>query len=79
MHKPGYNVAMKLSVTRLSDGGYEIEDLSGTPGVAARRKERATNVLEMEESLLRHNFTEAEVRRVVKQLEQQPAVTIVRD
>jgi hypothetical protein len=41
-----------LLITKLDDGGYLIERVSAQGPPPSERKERAINVLEMEESLL---------------------------
>jgi hypothetical protein len=69
---------MELFITKLDDGGYLIERVSGQGAPPSERKERAINVLELEESLLRHGLSEAEVARAVKQLEKQPSISITR-
>jgi hypothetical protein len=69
---------MELLITKIDSGGYLIEPVSGQGAPPSGRKERAINVLEMEESLLRHGLSEAEVARAVAQLERQPSISITR-
>jgi hypothetical protein len=69
---------MELLITKLEGGGYLIERVSGQGAPPSERKERAINVLEMEESLLRHGLSEAEVARAVAQLERQSSISITR-
>jgi hypothetical protein len=69
---------MELLITKIDGGGYLIERVSGQGAPPSGRKERAINVLEMEESLLRHGLSEAEVARAVAQLERQPSISITR-
>jgi hypothetical protein len=67
---------MKLLITKLDDGGYLIERVSAQGPPPSERKEHAINVLEMEESLLRHGLSEADVARAVAQLERQSSISI---
>jgi hypothetical protein len=69
---------MELLITKIDGGGYLIERVSGEGAPPSGRKERTINVLEMEESLLRHGLSEAEVTRAVAQLERQPSISITR-
>jgi hypothetical protein len=69
---------MELLITKLEDSGYLVERVSGQGAARFERKERAINVLEMEESLLRQGLSEAEVARAVAQLETQPSIRITR-
>ncbi len=67
---------MKILIDKLDDGGYEVSDVQDKEATERVRKERVINVLELEESLLRHGLSEAEVARAVKQIEQQASTIL---
>jgi hypothetical protein len=69
---------MKILVNKLDNGGYEVLQVPEDGPAHPAKKEHVINVLELEESLLRHGFSEAEVAQVVAQIERQPSVSITR-
>jgi hypothetical protein len=69
---------MKILVNKLDNGGFEVLQITDDATTRPPRKERVINVLELEESLLRHGLSEAEVAQVVAQIERQPSVSITR-
>jgi hypothetical protein len=70
---------MKILVNKLDDGGYDVLEVPGDGTAQPARKEHVINVLELEESLLRHGLSEAEVARAVAQIERQPSISITRN
>ena len=69
---------MKILVNKLDNGGYEVLQVADDATTRPPRKEHVINVLELEESLLRHGLNEAEVAQVVAEIERQPSVSITR-
>jgi hypothetical protein len=69
---------MKILVNKLDNGGYEVLQVPEDATTRPSRKEHVINVLELEESLLRHGLSEAEVAQVVAKIERQPSVSITR-
>jgi hypothetical protein len=69
---------MKILINKLDNGGYEVLQIPEDGPTQPAKKEHVINVLELEESLLRHGLSEAEVAQAVAQIERQPSISITR-